>query len=77
MGGDGLRILLSGPSGSGKTTLAQSILSKTALHLPQCQIYVLDYKNIDFSYLYGAKHFYSSFKQRMAFLNFTIFLKRG
>ena len=77
MGGDGLRILLSGPSGSGKTTLAQSILSKTALHLPQCQIYVLDYKNIDFSYLYGAKHFYSYDKTTDGFFEFyNVFEKR-
>lgn len=77
MGSDGLRILLSGPSGSGKTTLAQSILSKTALHLPQCQIYVLDYKNIDFSYLYGAKHFYSYDKTTDGFLEFyNVFEKR-
>ncbi len=55
---DGHRILLSGPSGSGKTTLAQSMLAKTAIHIPGCQIYVLDYKNIDFAYLDGAKRYY-------------------
>lgn len=58
MKADGRRILLSGASGSGKTTLAQSILSKTSRHLPGCEIYVLDYKNIDFSYLDSTKRFF-------------------
>lgn len=58
MGGDGIRVLLSGPSGSGKTTLAQSILSKTARHLTGCEIWVLDYKHIDFAYLDGAERYY-------------------
>ena len=58
MNQDGYRILLSGPSGSGKTTLAQSILSKTARHLENVEIYVLDYKHIDFAYLDGAKRYY-------------------
>lgn len=55
---DGYRILLSGPSGSGKTTAAQLILSKIALHVNNCSIYVLDYKNIDFAYLEGCKNYF-------------------
>ena len=55
----GIRILLSGPSGSGKTTLAQSVLSKTARHLKNCEIYVLDYKHMDFSYLSEAKNYFA------------------
>ena len=47
MAKDGYRILLSGPSGSGKTTLAQGLLSRIGRHLDGCEIYVLDYKNID------------------------------
>ena len=67
---DGYRILLSGPSGSGKTTLAQGILSKTAKHLTDCQIFVLDYKNIDFSYLDGAKYFFKFEDTTRGFLEF-------
>lgn len=55
---DGYRVLLSGPSGSGKTTLANAILCKTARNLPGCEIYLLDYKNIDFAYLDGAKRYF-------------------
>lgn len=55
---DGHRILVSGPSGSGKTTLAQSLLSKTARHLKNCEIYILDYKHIDFAYLDGTKRYF-------------------
>lgn len=58
MAKDGYRILLSGPSGSGKTTLAQGLLSRIARHLHGCEIYVLDYKNIDFAYLDGAKRYF-------------------
>jgi len=67
---DGYRILLSGPSGSGKTTLAQGILSKTARHVPKCEIYVLDYKNIDFAYLEGAKHYFKHDSSTDGFLEF-------
>jgi len=66
----GYRILLSGPSGSGKTTLAQGILSKLAKNVPQCLIYVLDYKNIDFSYLEGAKHYFKHDSSTNGFLEF-------
>lgn len=67
---DGYRILLSGPSGSGKTTLAQGILSRTARHLNKCQIYVLDYKNIDFAYLDGAKRYFKHDDTTDGFLEF-------
>lgn len=67
---DGYRILVSGPSGSGKTTLAQGILSKTAKYLKDCQIYVLDYKNIDFCYLDGAKHYFKFEETTNGFLEF-------
>lgn len=67
---DGYRILLSGPSGSGKTTLAQGILSRIARHLDGCQIYVLDYKNIDFAYLDGAKNYFKHEASTDGFLKF-------
>ena len=67
---DGYRLLLSGPSGSGKTTLAQGILSKLARHLPKCQIYVLDYKNIDFSYLEEGRYYYKHDSCTEGFLEF-------
>ncbi|MEY8356731.1 ATP-binding protein [Lachnospiraceae bacterium 54-53] len=67
---DGYRILLSGPSGSGKTTLAHGILCKLAKNVPECQIYILDYKNIDFSYLEGAKHY---FKHDLSIDGFLMF----
>jgi len=75
MAKDGYRILLSGPSGSGKTTLAQGILSRTARHLKDCQIYVLDYKNIDFAYLETdfsepAKHYFKHESTTDGFLEF-------
>ena len=52
------RMLVSGPSGSGKTTLCLGLLSKTSRHLKNCQIFLLDYKNVDFAFLKGAKHFF-------------------
>ena len=55
---DGYRILISGPSGSGKTTLAQGVLSKISRHLSGCEIFLLDYKNVDFAYLEGAKRYF-------------------
>lgn len=67
---DGYRVLLAGPSGSGKTTLAQGILSKIALHVPESEIYVLDYKNIDFAYLEGAKHYFKHDSSTDGFLEF-------
>lgn len=70
MAKDGHRILLAGPSGSGKTTLAQGILSKIARHVPECQIYVLDYKNIDFAYLEGAKRYFKHDSSTDGFLEF-------
>ena len=67
---EGKRILLAGPSGSGKTTLAQGILSKIARHVPECKIYVLDYKNIDFAYLEGAKRYFKHDSSTDGFLEF-------
>lgn len=67
---NGYRFLLSGPSGSGKTTLAQGLLSRLARHLPRCQIYILDYKNIDFSYLEGAKRYFKHDSSTDGFLEF-------
>lgn len=67
---NGYRFLLSGPSGSGKTTLAQGILSKIARHVPESEIYVLDYKNIDFAYLEGAKRYFKHDSSTDGFLEF-------
>lgn len=70
MAKDGYRILLSGPSGSGKTTLAQGILSRTARWLDGCQIYVLDYKNIDFAYLDSSAHYFKHDECLNGFMEF-------
>lgn len=77
MAKDGYRILLSGPSGSGKTTLAQGLLSRIGRHLDGCEIYVLDYKNIDFTYLNGAKRYFIFDDTTNGFLEFySIFEER-
>ena len=77
MAKDGYRILLSGPSGSVKTTLAQGLLSRIALHLYGCEIYVLDYKNVDFAYLDGAKRYFIFDDTTNGFLEFySIFEER-
>lgn len=70
MAKDGYRILLSGPSGSGKTTLAQGLLARISRHLEGCVIYVLDYKNIDFAYLSGAKRYFIFDDTTNGFLEF-------
>lgn len=67
---EGIRLLLSGPSGSGKTTAAQGILSRIARHLDKCEIYILDYKNIDFCYLDSAKHYYKYEDSTKGFFEF-------
>lgn len=64
-GKDGYRILLSGPSGSGKTTAAQLILSKIALHVNNCSIYVLDYKILILLILRAVRTILNSTQQRM------------
>lgn len=52
-------MVIIGNTGSGKTYLSKLILGKIALHEPDSQLYVCDFKgDEDFSFLNGCKNFY-------------------
>lgn len=52
-------VIVIGATGSGKTYFTKLLLGKIALHVPNSQIYVCDFKgDDDFSFLQGCSHFY-------------------
>lgn len=52
-------IILVGATGSGKTYFSKLLLGKVALHIPDSQLYVCDFKgDDDFAFLKGCSRFY-------------------
>jgi DNA segregation ATPase FtsK/SpoIIIE-like protein len=51
--------LIVGATGTGKTVLAKLLLGKIGLHMPTAQVYVLDFKGLDFRFLNRSPRYFA------------------